>query len=110
MNKTTSSRQGKPAFSVYWPGTNIVKSTGNGFTIPPHSGFVDQAEKCKATKHAKNLDNSHEAQKARDGGFAHATLGGLSKRAQKQLKKPHRSISVSKRGSSRSDQIKRGGI
>lgn len=107
MNKTTSSRQGTPAF---WPGTNIVKSTGNAFTLPARTTFVSPSEQCKATKHAKQLDNSNEAQKARGTGFGHVTLDGLSQRAKKQLKNAPQSITIGPRNSSRGDQIKRGGI
>lgn len=107
MNKTTSSRQGTPAF---WPGTNIVKSTGNAFTLPARTTFVSPSEQCKATKHAKQLDNSNEAQKARGTGFGHVTLDGLSKRGTELLKNAPRSITIAPRDSSQGARIKKGRI
>ena len=92
MNKTTSPQQGKPEF---WPGTRIVKSKDNGFTRPAGPSLMaSAAEETRARKLAQEAANSHEAQKARGRGFGHATLGGLSIRAQKQLKDAPHSISL----------------
>lgn len=99
--------------SIYWPGTSIVKSTNNGFTIPKNSVYAnDPVEAGKATLARKQnaADHSKEAQKARGTGFGHATLKGLSKRGKKLLNNAPQSITIGPRGSSRGDQIKRGGI
>lgn len=90
MNNTA--KQPKPEF---WPGTNIVKSKNNGFTRPPGpSQVASAAEEAKARKLNQEAANSHEAQKARGRGFGHATLGGLSIRAQRQLRDAPHSISL----------------
>ena len=82
----------KPEF---WPGTKIVKATNNGFTRPAGpSCLASAAEEAKARKQAQEAANSHEAQKARGKGFGHATLGGLSIRALKQLNSAPHSISI----------------
>ena len=86
--KTTTQ---KPEF---WPGSKIVKSADNGFTRPAGPSIMASAsEEAKARKLAQEA-NSHEAQRARGRGFGHATLGGLSLRAQKQLKDVPHSISI----------------
>ena len=96
--------------SKFWPGTRIVKSTNNGFTLPARTSFASPAEQCKATKHAKQLENSHETQKERGTGFGHATLKGLSKRGTELLKNAPRSITIAPRDSSQGARIKKGGI
>ena len=106
MNKKTVP-QPKPEF---WPGTKIVKSTNNGFTRPAGpSCMASAAEETRALKLAHEA-NTHEKQKAAKKGFGHATLGGLSKRAQAQLKKAPSSITIAPRGSSQGSRIMRGGI
>jgi hypothetical protein len=104
MNKTTSPKQGKPEF---WPGTNIVKSKDNGFTRPAGpSCMASPAEEAKARSLAIAA-NSHEAQRKAGRGFGHATLGGLSKRAQSQLTDAPQSIRIDPRGTiSKSPKIK----
>ncbi|NWF45409.1 hypothetical protein F3K02_09135 [Hydrogenophaga sp. D2P1] len=99
--------------SVYWPDTKIIKSTNNAFTQARASLFAnDPGEVGKATLARKQAaaDHSKEAQKARGTGFGHATLKGLSKRGKKLLNNAPQSITIGPRGSSRGDQIKRGGI
>lgn len=107
MNKTTATKQPKTEF---WPGTNIVKSKNNGFTrTAGPSCMASPAEEAKARKLAHEA-NTHEKQRAAKKGFGHATLGGLSKRAQAQLKKAPASISIAPRGSSQGGRIQKAGI
>lgn len=77
-----------------WPGTDIVKSTGNAFTIKPYE--MTAAEKGSLTSR-ENALKGHATQKARGVGFGHTTMPGLSKRAEAELKKSPRSIRVSKK-------------
>jgi hypothetical protein len=83
-----------------WPGTNIVKSTGNGFTIRPYE--MTPTEKGSLTSR-QNAAKGHATQKKLGKGFGHATMGGLSKRAEAQLKNAPQSIRIGKK----SDTTKR---
>ena len=94
--------------SIYWPGTKIVKSTGNAFTQRPERVMATPQELAKARSQA--AARSNEEQRAAGAGFGHVTMGGLSKRAQQQLKSTPQSITIAPRGSSNGDRIKRGGI
>ena len=72
-----------------------MKSKDNGFTRPAGPSLVaSAAEETRARKLEQEAANTHEAQRARGRGFGHATLGGLSLRAQKQLKDAPHSISI----------------
>jgi hypothetical protein len=104
MRKTTAP-QGNREF---WPGTGIVKSTGNAFTHRPERVLATPQELAKARSQAAAWSN--EQQREAGKGFGHVTMGGLSKRAQKQLKSTPQSITIAPRGSSQGDRIKRGGI
>ena len=93
----------------YWPGTNIVKSTGNAFTERPERVMATPQELAKARSQA--AARSNEEQRAAGKGFGHVTMGGLSKRAVAQLKNvPQPSVNITPRGSSKGSRIMRGGI
>lgn len=94
MSKTTSSKQGTKV--EYWPGTSIVKSTGNAFTWVPESVMATPQELVKATKQ-KNAETARKTQLERCNGFGGNTLKGLSKKAREQLAKAQPSITLEKR-------------
>lgn len=77
-----------------WPGTDIVKSTNNAFTIKPYE--LTPQEKGRLTLQ-ENAAKGHATQKKRGTGFGAATMKGLSKRAEAQLKNVQPSIRVSKK-------------
>lgn len=87
-----------------WPGTNIVKSTNNAFTVKPAEMTQEEliVEKRRVTRQ-KNAAKGHATQKKRGVGFGHATMTGLSKRAVAQLKNAPQSIRIGKK----SDTTKR---
>ena len=96
----------KPQF---WPGTNIVKSINNGFTVPAESAFAtDKNEMAKATLHRKK---SHYGSEKGTKGHGHAVMPGLSAEAQKRLKATPYSapIAPSKSGMSKVHRVKVGG-
>lgn len=77
-----------------WPGTDIVKSTNNGFTIKPY--VMTPSEKGSLTSR-ENAAKGHATQKKLGKGFGHATMGGLSKRTEAQLKNVPKSIRIKKK-------------
>lgn len=109
MSKTPSSKQGSGP--VYWPGTKIVKSQDNGFTRQPGPSIMaSPAEEAKARAQV-NAEQARKTQIERKNGFGgHATIKGLSRRADAQLRNAPPSITIDPRSSSKSDRIKRGGI
>jgi hypothetical protein len=84
----------KPKTPEFWPGTDIVKSTNNGFTLKPRE--MTPAEKGAMTSR-QNAAKGHATQRKLGVGFGAATMGGLSKRAEAQLKNVGKSIRVSKK-------------
>lgn len=92
----------------FWPGTNIVKSTGNAFTERPAVVMATPQEQARARSQA--AARSNEEQREAGAGFGHVTMGGLSKRAQAQLKKANPSIGIVPRGASKGSRIMRGGL
>lgn len=93
MSKTTVPKR---EYSVYWPGTSIVRSTNNAFSWAPESVMATPQELVKATKQ-KNAEQARSTQIERCSGFGGNTLKGLSKKAREQLAKGQPSITVSKR-------------
>ena len=77
-----------------WPGTDIVKSTNNAFTSKQRP--LTPAEKNLMTRQ-KNAAKGHATQKKRGTGFGAATMKGLSKRAEAQLKNAPQSIRIGNR-------------
>lgn len=94
--------------TIYWPGTKIVKSTGNAFTHRPECIMATPQELAKARSQA--AARSNEEQREAGKGFGHVIMGGLSKRAQKQLKSTPQSITIAPRGSSNGARIQKAGI
>lgn len=92
MSKTTAN---KPKF---WPGTSIVKSTGNAFTWVPERVMSTPQEVVKATKQ-KNAEQARKTQLERCNGFGGNALKGLSKKAREQLANVRYSPPISKAGS-----------
>jgi hypothetical protein len=74
---------------IYWPGTTIVRSRGNGFDLA--------ARRARGSSIFCNL-TSKQATAGAHGGHKSASVvpvvGGLSDRAQKQLKATGRHVSV----------------
>lgn len=90
--------------SIYWPGTRIVRSRGNGFDLAARRAqgpgiFATPAEQVKATAYLRGVANG-QASRAKQPGPApdhsHPVMPNLSNRATSQLKKGSASISLSK--------------
>lgn len=71
----------------YWPGTSVLKSTGNAFdrSIARPSGFNTPNERAKATRLLPSIATC-ESFKA---------IAGLSKKAQQALKVPTSRVGIS---------------
>lgn len=89
----------KPAF---WPGTGIVKSTGNAFTERPAVVMATPSEQARAKAQESGIK----------GRAAHPikAVGNLSQKAQKQLSYAPTSISIERPGTSKTARIKKAGI
>ena len=70
---------------MYWPGSNIVKSTNNAFTMTFESVMASPSEIRKAI----NAANGHKARKTQQEngtGFAGNHLKALSKKARAKIR------------------------
>ena len=87
---------------AFWPGTSIVKSTGNAFTERPEVVMATKAEQARAKAQASGTKGreSHPIK----------AMGNLSAKAQKRLAYAPQSISIERPGSSRSARIKKTAI
>lgn len=72
----------------YWPGTSIVKSEGNAFTVRPEAVFsCVKSEQAKATIARRGTSASTQDKST---GHGAAVMPGLSDQAKKKLKaKPY---------------------
>lgn len=109
MSKTPSPKQGSGP--VCWPGTKIVKSTDNGFTRKPGPSLMaSPAEETKARAQS-NAEQARKTQIERNNGFGgHASIRGLSRKADAHLRNAPRSITIAPRGSSQTGRIKKAAI
>ena len=96
MSKTTSSKQGRPV--EYWPGTSIVKSTGNAFTAKFDCVMSTPQELAKVRAQEKS-EKARATQIERSNGFGGNSLKGLSKKAREQLANVRHSPPIAKAGS-----------
>lgn len=100
-----------PEKVTYWPGTKIVKSLDNGFTRKPGPSLMaSPAEETKARAQS-NAEQARKTQIERNNGFGgHASIRGLSRKADAQLRAAPRSITIAPRGSSQTGRIKKAAI
>lgn len=92
MSASTSPKKGSD--TVYWPGTKIVKSLDNGFTIKAGPSLMaSPAEETKARAQV-NAEKARKTQIDRRNGFGGHILGGLSKKAEAQLENRPKSIKL----------------
>lgn len=68
---------------LYWPGTRIVRSTNNGFTL----GYTGEPIDWKPLQRSHNLRAASTAkvERARAAGIDRSTMHGISKKADARL-------------------------
>lgn len=98
--------------SIYWPGTQIVRSTNNGFV----RGFTDEPIDWKPLERSANLRRTSTAKvdRARAAGIDRSAIHGLSKKADDRLA-TRRNFAVEgrdagQRSTDKRAALKRGGI
>ena len=82
--------------TIYWPGTRIVRSTNNGFTL----GYTGVPIDWKPLERSANLRRANTAKvdRVRAAGTARSAIHGLRKKADDRLATRHVVVTPGRRG------------